>query len=200
VAGGFLTAWQDRSHVTVPTLTAIYLDFQDPFSHRAWKWVSLLPERASVEVRPYSLDGESNPWDREQPSTGLELLALGELARETGRDVHLAFIDAAFAAVHDHEADASSVEAWLALGSKVGLDLDAFTADAERWRAEVGLWHEEARDECGVFGVPTTVWDGEHALFLRLLDADLDAERARRLLDDLADLVVQPVKEVRRTV
>lgn len=184
----------------MPTLTALYVDFQDPGSYRAWKWLSFLPERSRVEVRPYSLDGESNPWDREQPSTGLELLALGELARESGPDVHLAFIDAAFAAVHDHDTGASSVEAWLALGSKVGLDLDAFTADAERWRAEVGLWHEEARDECGVFGVPTTVWDGEHALYVRLDDDVADAEAARGLLAALAGLSVAPVREVRRTV
>lgn len=181
-------------------MTAIYLDFQDPFSYRAWKWLSRLPERSTVEVRPYSMDGDSNPWDREQPSTGLELLALGELARETGHDTHLAFIDAAFAAVHDHEADASSVEAWLALGSRVGLDLDAFTADAERWRAEVGLWHQEARDECGVFSAPTTVWDGERGLYLKLGGDVPDERAARRLLAVLADLVTQSVEEVRRTV
>lgn len=184
----------------MPTLTAVYVDFQDPVSYRLWKWLSLLPERRSVEVRPYSLDGDSSPWDRERPSTGLELLALGELARETGPEVHLAFVDAAFAAVHDHETDASSVEAWLALGSRVGLDLDAFTADAERWRAEVGLWHQEARDECGVFGVPTTVWDGEHALYIQLTDDVATPAAARRLMDALAGVVAAPVGETRRTV
>lgn len=183
----------------VATPSALYVDFQDPFSYRAWKWLSFLPERSRVEVRPYSLDGESNPWDREQPSTGLELLALGELARDAGPDVHLAYIDAAFAAVHDHDADSSSVEAWLALGSKVGLDLDAFTADAERWRAEVGLWHQEARDECGVFDVPTIVWDGEHALFVRLAGDVADEPCARRLLGALAELCEAPITEVRRT-
>lgn len=181
-------------------LTAIYLDFQDPASYRAWKWLSLLPERAGVEVRPYSQDAESSPWDREQPSTGLELLALGELARDTGPHVHTAFIDAAFSAVHDYAEDVSSVEAWLALGSKVGLDLDAFTADAERWRAEVGLWHQEARDECGVSNVPTTVWDGSHALYLRLVDDVADEAAARRLLHALAELVAAPVAEARRTM
>lgn len=183
----------------MPALTAIYIDFQCPFSYRAWRWLSMLPERTRVEVRPYSLDGDSNPWDRDQPSTGLELLALGELARETSHDMHLAFVDAAFAAVHDHEADASSVEAWLALGSKVGLDLDAFTADAERWRAEVGLWHQEARDELGVFDVPTTVWDHDHALYVKLAEDVADRAAADRLLSDLQDLAFQPIKEVRRT-
>lgn len=183
----------------MPALTAIYVDFQCPHSYRAWRWLSMLPERTRVEVRPYSLDGDSGPWDREQASTGLELLALGELARETSHDVHLAFVDAAFAAVHEHEADASSVEAWLALGSKVGLDLDAFTADAERWRAEVGLWHEEARDELGVFGVPTTVWDDERALYVKLAEDVPDEAAAVRLLADLEDLAVQPITEVKRT-
>lgn len=185
--------------MSTPALTAMYIDFQCPYSYRAWKWVSLLPDREHIEVRPYSLDGDSNPWDREQPSTGLELLALGELARDAGQGTHLAFVDAAFAAVHEDEGDATSVEAWLALGAKVGLDLDTFTADAERWRAEVGLWHEEARDECGVFGVPTTVWDGERALYTRLRDDVTDPDAARRLHTDLADLSTHPVEELRRT-
>lgn len=183
----------------MPALTAIYVDFQCPFSYRAWRWLSMLPERTRVDVRPYSLDGQSNPWDREQPSTGLELLALGELARETSPETHLAFVDAAFVAVHDHETDSSSVEAWLALGSKVGLDLDAFTADAERWRAEVGLWHQEARDELGVFGVPTIVWDHDRALYVKLAEDVADEAAARRLLADLEDLAAQPVNEVKRT-
>jgi hypothetical protein len=184
-------------------LTALYVDFQSVRCERAWRWLSLLPERAHVEVRPFSLDGgdggDRGPWDRKTPSSaGLELLALGELARERGHAAHLAFVDAAFAAVHGGDADISSLEAWLALGAKLGLDLDAFTADSERWRAEVGLWHEEAKDELGVTAVPTLVF-GERAMYVAL-EADVDdPPRARRLLDALAELAEQPLGQVRRT-
>jgi predicted DsbA family dithiol-disulfide isomerase len=184
-------------------LTALYIDFQSIRCKRAWRWLSLLPERAQVEVRPFSLDsgdgGDSGPWDRKTPSSaGLELLALGELARERGQAAHLAFVDAAFAAVHDSDADVSSFEAWLALGTQLDLDLDAFTADSERWRAEVGLWHEEAKDELGVSAVPALVF-GERALYLALEGDVRDQEGARRLLDALAELAEQPVGQVRRT-
>ncbi len=178
-------------------LTAIYVDFQCPFSYRAWRWLSRLPMRERVEVRPYLLDGaDGGPWDRETPTIGLELLALGELARDTGADVHLRFIDAAFVAVHESAVDVASPEAWLRLGASAGLDLDTFTADTERWRAEVGLWHQEAEDELGVFATPTLVF-GDECLFVRLSAHVGDAPQ--RLLDDLTDLVAQPVAEVRRT-
>lgn len=186
----------------VAELTAIYVDFQCPFSYRVWRWLTLIDVRERVEVRPFSLDGaedEQSPWDRTSPSTGLELLALGELARETASDIHLHFVDTAFEAMHHYDADLSSFEAWLELGSKAGLDLDAFTADAERWRAEVGLWHQEAADDLGVFGTPSLLFDDEHALFTKLGGDVADADAGRRLLTDLADLAVQPLAEVKRT-
>jgi 2-hydroxychromene-2-carboxylate isomerase len=186
----------------VPELSALYVDFQCPYSYRVWRWLSAIGVREEVEVRPFSLDttdDEPSPWDRTKPSTGLELLALGELARETGQDTHLAFVDAAFAGMHAYEADLSSLEAWLELGSNVGLDLDAFTADAERWRAEVGLWHQEAADELGVFGTPSLLFGDETALFVRLGADVADAEAGTRLLSDLADLSLQPLSEVKRT-
>lgn len=184
------------------TVTAVYVDFQCADSYRVWRWLSRVSARSTVEVRPFSLDadgGERSPWDRTQPSSGLELLALGELARETGREAHEAYVDAAFATVHDQETDASSLEAWLALGSKAGLDLDAFTADAERWRADVGYWHQEAVDELGITRTPGLVVDGERALCLRLSAEPDDVEAGRRLLSDVVDLAYQPVAKLWRT-
>ena len=187
----------------MPALTAIYLDFQSPASYRAWRWLSLLPERATVDVRPYSTDPENgvrrNPWDRTKSSAGLELLALGEFARGAGRETHLRFVDAAFAAVHDQGADLSSMEGWLEIGAEAGLDLQRYSSDSDRWRAEVGLWHQEAEDELNISRVPSLVFDERHALFVKL-DKDLsDVTAARRLLADLADLAALPVDEVRRT-
>ena len=183
-------------------LTAVYLDFSDPGSYRVWRWLSQLEVRSSVEVRPYSLDCEAdddcNPWDRTEPSWSIELLALHELARETSRETEECFIDAAFAAVHDAGADLSDMEGWLQIGAEAGLDLHAYASDSDRWRAEVGLWHQEAEDDLKVAGVPTVVFNDDRPLLVRL-DHDIDdADAARRLLDDLADLAAQPVEEVRR--
>lgn len=184
-------------------LAALYVDFQCPYSARVWRWLEWLPEvREQVEVRPFSLDTQRvegrGPWDRTRQSSGLELLALGEYAREAGR--HHAFVDAAFHAIHEDGSEA--LQLWLDLGAEIGLDMAEFTEDSERWRAEVGLWHEEGRDDLGVEGTPTLVFDrdgSERAMLLRV-EADLpDEATARRLLADLTDLVLLPVDEIRRT-
>ena len=180
----------------------MYLDFQDHGSYRVWRWLSLLPERSTVEIRPFwaaASAGEPNPWDRTTPSWSLELLALAELARESGRERQECFIDAAFAAVYDSGADLSEFQGWLEIGAEAGLDLDAYTRDSDRWRAEVGLWHSEAVDDLGVTRVPSLVFDEERVLFVKLDHDVTDVEAAQRLLADLSDLAAQPVGEVRRT-
>lgn len=193
-------------------LTALYVDFQDPASYRVWRWLSLLPLPERVEVRPFSLDSldgggaattvedrPPGPWDSTDPSWPLELLALGECARESGRPAHRRFVDAAFAAVHERRGDAAEPETWLRLGTELGVDLDRYTREGDRWRAEVGLWHREGADELGVEGVPTLVFDERRALRVELDDDVRDAGAAHRLLSTLGELAAQPVLEVRRS-
>lgn len=187
----------------MPTLNAVYIDFQCESSYRVWRWIDVLGLHDVTDVRPYSLDtddGEpTNPWDRTTPSFGVELLALGEFARDIGPQTHRAYVGAAFALIHDTDRDPSSAESLLVLGAAAGLDLDRWADDSERWRAEVGLYHCEGEDELGVRGVPSLVFDDAHALFVTL-EADItDEAAAARLLADLSDLVHQPVIEVRRT-
>ena len=186
----------------MPGLTALYVDFTDLRSYRAWRWLSLLPEHRTIEVRPFSLDSEDGPpvrpWDRETSSIGLELLALGELARARGPRCHREYVDAAFAAVHDAELDLGGVEAWLELSAEVGLDLDEFVEDGDRWRAEVALWHAEAIDDLGIDDVPSLVVDDEHALWVTLSHGVTGPQAARMLLQELMDLVRYPVAAVRR--
>jgi predicted DsbA family dithiol-disulfide isomerase len=187
----------------VPKLTAVYVDFTDVASYRVWRWLDVVGLQGVTDIRPYSLDSregqEEDPWDRTTPAFGLELLALAEFARDAGPEPHRAFVEAAFTLVHDADRDASSPESMLLLGAAAGLDLDRWTADSERWRAEVGLYHREGEDELGVRGVPSLVFDDEHALLVALQEDITDEDAARRLLADLTDLAVQPVTEVRKT-
>jgi hypothetical protein len=185
----------------VPVLTALYLDFLNVHCYRAWRWLRLLPEAESVQVRPYLAEtdqGEQRvPWDRRTPSLGFELLALGECAREVGPAVHRRYVAAAFAAAHERREHLGRPEAWLALANDAGLDLDAFTREGERWRAEVGLWHAEAQDELGIAAVPSLVFDDAFGVLLRLGSEVGGEGPARRLRDVLGELIALDVVEVR---
>lgn len=184
-------------------LTAVYLDFQSPECHRVWSWLSATRARATVDVRPFWSEsamagGRKGPWERSAPTSGLELLALAEFARDCGRDVHLRLIDAAFATLHGDSGEATGLELWLTIGGRAGLDMAAFTSDVERWRAEVGLWHEEARDELGVSGVPTLVFGDRVALALDIEEPVIEPAAAEALLAQVAELATGPVREARR--
>lgn len=185
----------------MPALTALYVDFLNVYCYRAWLWLSQLEDSDTVQIRPYLADGdgeaERGPWDRRTPSLGLELLALGELARADGPETHRAFVAAAFAAAHRRRGELRGAEAWLALATEVGLNLGAFAKEGERWRAEVGLWHAEAQDELGVRGVPSLVFDDTLAILVALGGVVEGRAAARRLLDAVAELVVADVREVR---
>lgn len=195
----------------MPTLTAVYVDFLSPDSYRVWRWLSALPERETVQIRPFLADEVdpadtdpedapgTRPWDRRAPSRGLELLAMGELARDAGPVSHRAFVETAFAAVHRDGLDLGRAEAWLMLATEAQLDLEAFARDGERWRAEVGLWHAEAQDDLGVTDVPTLVFDDEIAVLVRLGEPVEQPGPAARLLAALTALVELPVAEVRAT-
>lgn len=184
-------------------LTAVYLDFSSPACHRVWCWLSATSPADTVEVRPYWSESRvaaagRGPWERAAPTSGLELLALGEFARELGVKAHHRFVEAAFAVLHEEAAESSGLELWLSLGARAGLDMEVFTADAERWRAEVGLWHEEARDELGVDGVPALVFGDRVAVRVDLDRAVRDPEEAEALLELLSGLATSPLTEWRR--
>jgi hypothetical protein len=181
--------------------TALYVDYTSASSYRAWRWLSLLDERDTVQVRPYLAETDQGerrvPWDRRTPSLAFELLAFGELARDQGPQAHRRYVDAAFAAAHRPDVDLGRPETWLALATEARLDFDAFASEGDRWRAEVGLWHAEAEDELGVGAVPTLVFDDRVAVLVRLAGDVADAASARRLLSALADLSSLEVVEIR---
>lgn len=185
----------------MPALTSLYVDFLSVHCYRAWLWLSQLEESGAVQIRPYLADGDSaqeqGPWDRRTPSLSLELLALGELARDEGPETHRAYVAAAFAAAHRRRGELRGAEAWLALATEAGLNLGAFAKEGERWRAEVGLWHVEAQDELGVRGVPSLVFDDSLAILVSLGTTVEGPAAARRLLGAVTELVAADVREVR---
>lgn len=198
----------------MPALTAVYLDLHCPYSLRAWRWLVALgsahgPGPASdhapgpaVDARPYwrGVGGPRvQPWDAEGRSWTLDVLALGELARERGRRAHHDYVGIALRAVHTEKLDVGTPGGLEALASRASLDLTAFTAERERWRAEVGLHHREAEDDFGVFETPTLVFDDDRAVLVRLVDDVRRPSAARALLDDVVDLTGRFIPDLRRT-
>lgn len=191
----------------MPRIVGLYVDFQSVACLRAWKWLRAAAIHHDVTVRPYSLDTDdavdsdepASPWDRKTPAWGVELLAVGELARESGPDTHVRFVEAAFSLVHESDQDPSSPESVLALASAAGLDLQAFADDSERWRAEVGLWHAEAHDELGVRGVPALLFNNGAVMRMELAQAVTDPEAAQRLVSQVEGMAELPVRHIVRT-
>lgn len=184
----------------MPVLTAVYLDLQCKASLRVWRWLTALPG-GTADVRPYwQSPGQPRlqPWDAEGLSWSLELLALGECARAQGARVHRNYVGVALHAVHVEKLDVSTPVGLGELASRASLDVSAFTAQRERWRAEVGLHHREAEDDFGVFQTPALVFDDDRAVHVRLAD-DVRPSGAQQLLDYVADLIRHPLAELRRT-
>ena len=173
----------------MPRWTAVYLDYLDLQSARVWGWLRRVPHAREVEIRPWTPDA-GRPWEPESRTWGLEIAALGELARETGREAHEAFCDEAFAILTScGDPGTAGPECWLRLGARAGLDLLRFSRDSDRWRAEVGLWQAEARDDLGVERAPTLVFDDAHAVFVQLDEDVEDDGAAERLLRRVAAFV-----------
>jgi 2-hydroxychromene-2-carboxylate isomerase len=140
------------------------------------------------------VDEDETPiWERPDPTaeSGILALAVGVAVRD-----HLPerFLDAhvqLFAARHDRGEDIKDPDV-------IRKALDAADVDADRMLdlvasgeplATVRAEHDRNVAEHGVWGVPTFV-GSERSVFVRLLDRpEGDAERARRHIDRVVDLV-----------
>lgn len=149
-------------------LVAVYLDLRDLQSARIWRWLTALGRTRDVEVRPFCLD-VADPWECDAPTFGLELLMLLEQARDHGPDTMAAVVDAAFARMlPDTESASAELATWLAIGASAGLPLEAYDAEMERLKAEVGYWMAEAREEHGVVRTPTLLFDDGTTVYVQL--------------------------------
>lgn len=163
-------------------IIAVHLDLRDVQSARVWGWIRALGLHEQVEARPFSLD-VADPWDCEAPSFGLELLMLMEQARDHGPAAVARLVDTAFARIGvDAEAAHAELAMWLQVGAAAGLPLAEYDEEMERYRAEVGLWQAEAREDHGVLRPPTLLFADGTSLYLQLDHDIAQPGRAREFM------------------
>ncbi|MBK9179048.1 MAG: DsbA family protein [Acidimicrobiales bacterium] len=179
---------------------AVTWDYRCPFARNAHEHVlAALADGAEWEVRfvPFSLgqvhvaEGEPAVWERPETDTGLLALQAGVVVRDQHPGRFPAVHAALFAARHDqgrHLRDQAVVRDVLEAS---GVDADAVLAEVatgaplETIRKE----HEEVVASHDVWGVPTFL-SGDRAAFVRLMDRPAgDAQRARRSVEHVLDLL-----------
>ena len=153
------------------TVTVFY-DYACPYSYRAARWVRQL-EAPEVEWRPFSLKEANSPPgtpsvfdDPDLSSTAVHALVLAEAAKEADFG---AYHDAVYDAFHaeGRRLDAADVRA---AAESAGVDLTEFDRRSAHWRAVAKAHHEHGRDDHGIFGTPTLVYDDGVSVFLKLTE------------------------------
>jgi 2-hydroxychromene-2-carboxylate isomerase len=180
----------------------VYYDFTCQYSYRAARWLRQVPD-VVVDWSPFVLkevnrgEGAPSVFDAAGlASTSILALALGEAAKEAD---FAAYHRGVYDAMHSDgpRPDAGDLRT---VAASAGVDLAAFDGDADRWLRVVSGSHAHGRDDHGVFGTPTLVFDDTASVFLKLTEVPSASESAR-LWDSLHVLAVchPELVEIKRT-
>jgi hypothetical protein len=189
-----------HDHVDSVLAFAVTYDYRCPFARNVHEHVLLgLAAGAPWDVAfvPFSLSqvhvsrGEPDVWD--DPARVHDLLAMrvGVAVRDRWPERFRATHGALFAARHDEGLDLRDDGVLAEVVSRQGLDARAVLewAAGDEVRDTLRREHEAAVAEHDIFGVPTVVVDGR-AVFVRLMErSGGDAQRARRTVERLLDIV-----------
>ena len=180
----------------------VYYDYTCPYSYRAARWLRQVPD-VEVQWAPFSLkeanrpEGAASVFD-EGSASNVPVLAqaLAEAAKEAD---FTAYHDVVYDAMHSggSRLDAGDLRA---AAQAAGVDLEEFDRDAARWLGAVARSHAHARDEHGIFGTPTILFDDSASVFLKLTEVPSMSDSAR-LWESLEVLAVchPELVEIKRT-
>jgi predicted DsbA family dithiol-disulfide isomerase len=132
-----------------------------------WKRFSLEQQRAQKENPDFKI------WEQpDTPSRGILALVASQAAEYQGEAPFRRFHLAVFEAKHSQDRDIADLDVLKEIARGSGLDMTRFEndmANRETWLA-IGRDHEEGREKYGVMGVPTLVFPGENAIFVKLTE------------------------------
>lgn len=189
-----------------PMNLTVYFDILCPFAYRVSQWLDLAHQQAgsalTIDWRYFSLEQTNAPADDwklwEQPEdyanpngrgpTNRALVAFWSLeaARQQGAASFNHLRAAIYRARHAEQRDISQRSTIEPLAAEAGLDMERFQRDTHDRSLLDALRRDDeaAREQHGVFGVPTLGFDDDNVFFFKLMQVP-PAEDALPLLHDL---------------
>jgi 2-hydroxychromene-2-carboxylate isomerase len=159
--------------VSTPRVVDFHFDIMCPWAYQTSIWMRDVRDQLDLDVRWrfFSLEeinrveGKKHPWEREW-SYGWSMMRVGAMLRRIDPDLLDRWYWRAGTALHVEGHQPHRREVAEALVAELGLDpsLVGQAIDDPTTHDEVRAEHERVV-ELGGWGVPTLVFDGDHALF-----------------------------------
>jgi predicted DsbA family dithiol-disulfide isomerase len=165
----------------------VYFDYQCPYAWASQVWLykvgEELGDRLQVNWKYFPLeqvnakDPEYKVW--EQPNDGksstLRSFQASHAARKQGEDAFMRFHEALFVKRHVDGRNLAGQRVLEAAAEEAGLDLERFRSDLESDEVFdiIREDYEHGKNELGVFGTPTVVFDNEQGAYVVLNFRDL---------------------------
>ncbi len=118
-----------------------------------------------------------------------------------GQDAFNRFHTAAFRAYHLNKRDLANPLELLAIAREEEIDTTVLAEDlrTRKYKAAVGVDHQEADDQYDIFGVPTILFNGEQPTFIKLAEGAWEGADDLELFHSLIDISVRPyVMEIKK--
>jgi len=157
----------------------------------------------SLEQAHSSKGGDFKLWDHSDVANrSLKPLQAAKCAQLQGNDLFDTFHMLLFEALHQRKKDIKSEAVLKSIAGEAHLDVPKFMEDlksdvSSRWVFED---HIEAVKEYDVFGVPTLVFNGEYASFVKLGSLPDSLEKQVQLFEEIKDLITDKphILEIKR--
>ena len=189
-----------------PVSVDFYYDFLCPWAYRASEWIrdvqdQLGPDQIQINWRYFPLEqvnSDAGPdWKLwEQPenfsSRGLEMFRGALAAWQQDQDEKFEqFHQLVYRARHGEYTIDDKQPSVRQIAETVGFDMNRFDQDMtdRSLLARIGEDYEYARQQLGVFGVPTLVFENDEAAYIKLLPKP-EANEAVQIWDEVSKTIV----------
>lgn len=199
-----------------PVSVDFYFDFLCPWAFRASEWIrdvreQLGPDHLKINWRYFPLEqvnSEEGPewklWEQpeEHTSRGLEMFrgALAAWQQDQGEKFD-EFHRLVFRTRHGEHTVEGERPTIHQIAESLGFDMERFHKDfADRsLLSRIGEDYEFARERLGVFGVPTLVFEGDQAAYIKLMPKPAQ-EEAVKVWDEVSTVIADRplIREIKR--